>query len=182
LGENSKASPDMAEFLNTNVYLDSSDPLIVDLAEKAKGKKKEIAEIAKSLTTFVHGYVASKNFSVGFASASEVARSREGDCTEHSILLAAMGRAIGIPSRVATGLVYAKRFQGQRDILVYHMWTQFFVDGRWINYDSALGYEACPADRILFAVSSLNGEDLIESMLPVMEFIQNLKVRLKSSQ
>jgi transglutaminase-like putative cysteine protease len=172
----------MAEFLNSNVYLDSSDPLIVDLAEKAKGKKKEIAEIAKSLTTFVHGYVASKNFSVGFASASEVARSREGDCTEHSILLAAMGRAVGIPSRVATGLVYAKRFQGQRDVLVYHMWTQFFVDGKWMNYDSALGYEACPADRILFAVSSLNGEDLIESMLPVMEFIQNLKVRLKSSR
>lgn len=182
LGENSKASPDMAEFLSTNVYLDSSDPLIGDLAEKAKGKKKEIAEIAKSLTTFVHGYVDSKNFSVGFASASEVARSREGDCTEHSILLAAMGRAVGVPSRVATGLVYAKRFQGQRDVLVYHMWTQFFVDGKWINYDSALGYEACPADRILFAVSSLNGEDLIESMLPVMEFIQNLKVRLKSSQ
>jgi hypothetical protein len=62
------------------------------------------------------------------------------------------------------------------------MWTQFFVDGKWMNYDSALGYEACPADRILFAVSSLNGEDLIESMLPVMEFIQNLKVRLKSSR
>jgi len=173
---------DMAEFLESNVYLDSSDPLIEDLAEKAKGKGKGIAEIAKSLTTFVHRYVASKNFSVGFASASEVARNREGDCTEHSILLAAMGRAVGIPSRVATGLVYTKRFQDRRDVLVYHMWTQFFVDGKWINYDSALGYESCPADRILLAVSSLKGEDLIESMLPVMEFIQNLQVRLKSSK
>ena len=173
---------DMAEFLESNVYLDSSDPLIEDLAEKAKGKGKGIAEIAKSLTTFVHRYVASKNFSVGFASASEVARNREGDCTEHSILLAAMGRAVGIPSRVATGLVYTKRFQDRRDVLVYHMWTQFFVDGKWINYDSALGYESCPADRILLAVSSLKGEDLIESMLPVMEFIQNLKIRLKSSK
>ena len=171
---------DMEEFLESNVYLDSSDPLIEDLAEKAKGKGKGIAEIAKSLTTFVHRYVASKNFSVGFASASEVARNREGDCTEHSILLAAMGRAVGIPSRVATGLVYTKRFQDRRDVLVYHMWTQFFVDGKWINYDSALGYESCPADRILLAVSSLKGEDLIESMLPVMEFIQNLKIRLKS--
>ena len=42
------------------------------------------------------------------ATAAEVARSREGDCTEHAVLLAALARARGIPARVAMGLVYVR--------------------------------------------------------------------------
>ena len=121
LGENSKASPDMAEFLNTNVYLDSSDPLIVDLAEKAKGKKKEIAEIAKSLTTFVHGYVASKNFSVGFASASE-SGPEQGKGTAPSIpSFCCNGSGSWDSLKGGHGFGLRQAFQGQRDVLVYHM-------------------------------------------------------------
>jgi len=39
-----------------------------------------------------------------------------------------LGRALGIPSRVVTGLVYADEFEDQKDVLVYHMWTQFYID------------------------------------------------------
>ncbi|NBU87363.1 MAG: transglutaminase domain-containing protein, partial [Verrucomicrobia bacterium] len=74
-----------------------------------------------------------KNYGVGFATASEVARNKEGDCTEHSMLLAALGRALGIPTRVATGLVYADEFEGEKDVLVYHMWNQFYHPGNGAN-------------------------------------------------
>ena len=43
-------------------------------------------EIAKKLTRFVYGYVSAKNYGVGFATASEVARNKEGDCSEHPVL------------------------------------------------------------------------------------------------
>jgi transglutaminase-like putative cysteine protease len=92
--------------------------------------------------------------------------------------LAALGRALGIPSRVVTGLIYADEFEDQKDVLVYHMWTQFYIDDHWVNLDSALGLIKCPADRITFSVDSLE-EDTIASVLPLMELINNLKVTVQ---
>jgi len=170
---------DLKPFLSANVYLDSDDLLIQKLAKKGKGKAKTSQEIANKLTKFVFRYMTNKNYEVGFATASEVARNKAGDCTEHSILLAALGRALGIPSRVVTGLVYADEFEDQKDVLVYHMWTQFYIDDQWLNLDSALGLVKCPADRITFSVDSLE-EDIIASALPLMELINNLKVTVQT--
>jgi hypothetical protein len=170
---------DLKPFLSSSVYLDTDDLLIQKLAKKGKGKAKTSQEIANKLTKFVFRYMSNKNYEVGFATASEVARSKAGDCTEHSILLAALGRALGIPSRVVTGLVYADEFEDQKDVLVYHMWTQFYIDDQWLNLDSALGLVKCPADRITFSVDSLE-EDTIASVLPLMELINNLKVTVQT--
>ena len=170
---------DLKPFLSANVYLDSDDLLIQKLAKKAKGNAKTPKAIAHKLTQFVFRYMSNKNYEVGFATASEVARKKAGDCTEHSVLLAALGRALGIPSRVVTGLVYADEFENQKDVLVYHMWTQFYMDDQWVNLDSALGLVKCPADRITFSVDSLE-EDTIASVLPLMELINNLKVTVQS--
>ena len=170
---------DLKPFLSSSVYLDTDDLLIQKLAKKGKGKAKTPQEIANKLTKFVFRYMSNKNYEVGFATASEVARNKAGDCTEHSILLAALGRALGIPSRVVTGLVYADEFEDQKDVLVYHMWTQFYIDDQWVNLDSALGLIKCPADRITFSVDSLE-EDTIASVLPLMELINNLKVTVQT--
>ncbi|MDC1004888.1 transglutaminase-like domain-containing protein [Opitutales bacterium] len=170
---------DLKPFLSSSVYLDTDDLLIQKLAKKGKGKAKTSQEIANKLTKFVFRYMTNKNYEVGFATASEVARNKAGDCTEHSILLATLGRALGIPSRVVTGLVYADEFEDQKDVLVYHMWTQFYIDDQWVNLDSALGLVKCPADRITFSVDSLE-EDTIASVLPLMELINNLKVTVQT--
>ena len=170
---------DLKPFLSSSVYLDTDDLLIQKLAKKGKGKAKTPQEIAKKLTKFVFRYMSNKNYEVGFATASEVARNKAGDCTEHSILLAALGRALGIPTRVVTGLVYADEFEDQKNVLVYHMWTQFYIDDQWVNLDSALGLVKCPADRITFSVDSLE-EDIIASVLPLMELINNLKVTVQT--
>lgn len=171
---------DLKPFLSPSVYLDIDDFLIQKLAKKGKGKARTQREIAKKLTQFVNRYVSGKNYGVGFATASEVARNKEGDCTEHSMLLAALGRVLGIPTRVATGLVYADEFEGKKDVLVYHMWTQFYLDDQWVNLDAALGLVKCPADRITLTVDSMH-EDTMDSVIPVMELINNLKVTVQHS-
>ena len=172
---------DLKPFLSASVYLDTDDLLIQKLAKKGKGKAKTPQEVAKKLTKFVFRYMTNKNYGVGFATASEVARNKEGDCTEHSMLLASLGRASGIPTRVATGLVYADVFEGKQDVLVYHMWTQFYLDDEWVNLDAALGLVKCPADRITFTVDSMQ-EDTMDSVIPVMELINNLKVSVQPAQ
>jgi hypothetical protein len=165
------------EFREPNILIDSGDAYIKNLAREAGKGAGNVFQMAEMLCRFVSHYVSNKNFSVGFASASEVARKREGDCTEHGILLAALGRAMGIPSRVVTGIVYVDEFKGVQNAMVYHMWTQFFLKGRWVNFDSALGKIRCPADRIILFVSSLHEQSHTESMLPASELLGKLTVK-----
>lgn len=114
------------------------DPKIVQLAGDAAGGETNQMALAEKLSRFVSQYISTKNFNVGFATASEVAVSHEGDCTEHGILLAALARACGIPSRVVMGLAYAETFGGKPNVMVGHMWAQLWIDGRWVDVDAAL--------------------------------------------
>lgn len=106
---------------------------------------------------FVHQKIRTKDFSTALATASEVARSLEGDCTEHAVLLAALLRARGIPSRVAIGLVYAPRHSG----FAGHMWTEAFLDGRWVPLDATLGRGGIAATHIKMSDSSLAGDSAV---------------------
>ena len=127
------------EYLKQTRWLQAQAPEVVRLAERARGDAQGRADIMTSLQNFVRDYVHDKNLSVGYASALEVAQNRSGDCTEHALLLAAMGRALGIPTRIATGLTYVEHWLGQRQVFVPHAWTQALVDGHWISYDAAIG-------------------------------------------
>lgn len=72
------------------------------------------------------------DYEVGFATADEVARTLEGDCTEMGVLCAAMGRTLGIPTRVCFGLVYDPDNPGFGG----HLWTEAYVDGNWETFDA----------------------------------------------
>ena len=75
----------------------------------------------------------------GHRSAVETIKTKRGDCTESAVLLAALGRAAGIPTRVANGLVYSRaRYHGVRNVFIPHAWVIAFVDGRWRSFDAAL--------------------------------------------
>ena len=92
---------------------------------------------------FVRKYIFGKSLSVGYASALEVATTRQGDCTEHALLLTALARATGIPARVATGIAYVPHFSGRDHVFVPHAWTEAYVEGRWQGFDAALnGFDA----------------------------------------
>ncbi len=134
------AERDDARFRRASVSVDSDDPAIRDLAAKtlASAEGAAPADRAERLRAAVHRHIRRKGMQSAFASASETVRSQEGDCTEHAMLLAALLRADGIPSRVVSGLVYCPEFAGQRDVFGWHMWTQALLDGRWIDLDATL--------------------------------------------
>ena len=138
-----------SEYLESSPYIQCADEAIARAARKAAGDAATLREKAKRLETWVYKKVKKKNFNVGFASAKEVLASREGDCTEHSVLLAAMLRAEGIPARVAVGLVYWKGIFG------YHMWTEAFLND-WTALDATLAGETVDATHIKFAADPLN--------------------------
>jgi transglutaminase-like putative cysteine protease len=157
-------------------YVNTDDPEVKRLAKEAAGDEKDPIKLIHKLRAFVSDYVQTKDLSVGFATASEVARSKQGDCSEHAVLLAALARACGLPSRGVSGIVYAPRFAGRDDVFVWHMWTQVYVDGRWIDTDAALEQDDLDATHIAMSVVNLNDAALGEMALPIWNLIGRLKI------
>lgn len=128
--------PVLREAVEPSEYLQSDDPKIKELAVNAVGQAQDAALAARKIEAFVAGYITTKDMSVGYASAREVAFSRQGDCSEHAVLTAAMCRAVGIPARVVTGMVYAENFAGKRSIFGGHAWAEAWTGEQWIGLDA----------------------------------------------
>ena len=131
------SDPNILASLRPNAFLQTEDPLIVRLARQAVDDVNDAAEAVRRIEAFVAGYIKEKDLSVGYASAVEVAKTKQGDCTEHAVLAAALCRAAGIPARVVTGLAYVQEFAGARNCFGGHAWTTAYVNGQWIGLDAA---------------------------------------------
>ncbi|MHC4107747.1 MAG: transglutaminase-like domain-containing protein, partial [Planctomycetota bacterium] len=158
LGENLPADAGDAanpSYRESSAMIDAGDPLIQRMAERVARRAGDSALArAQAMRELVHDHVTEKDLDTAFASASETARTKTGDCSEHAVLLCAILRADGIPARVATGLVYAQWFLDERDIFGWHMWTQALIDGAWVDLDATLD-RRYHAAHVLTATSSL---------------------------
>ena len=172
-------APD-AKYLSSSRYVDLEDPLIVKLANEAAGAETDPVKIAIQAEAFVHKHLKLKNFATALATASEVAASQSGDCTEHGILLAALLRVKKIPSRVVTGLVYApslKAFGG-------HMWTEAYLNGCWVSLDGTLAKGHGDAVHLKTGDSALedSGSLPVESFLPLIHIIGRTKLSVEKAE
>ena len=161
------------EYLAASAYLQSDDPDIQRMARDNVSPDASPAVKARQLAAWVSGYITKKDYNVGFASAKETLLSREGDCKEHSLLLAALLRAAGIPSRVAVGVVYAN------GLFMSHMWTEAYLDD-WTALDATLcGGNVVDATHIKLAVSAMDGPTPDDAALIVeAQAQQNLKINV----
>ena len=122
--------------MKPNRFLQSDRREIIELAKRAVGDSKDAAEAVRKIESFVAEYIESRNLSVGYASAVEVAASRQGDCSEHAVLAAAMCRAVGIPAQVVSGTVYVQDWPGFDEGFGGHAWVQAYVGGKWVGLDA----------------------------------------------
>lgn len=187
-----RASPagetEVTRALADSTMLDLDDERIAALVERARpaagmGER----ERAEAMRRFVYQHISGKSLGVGFATASEVARTRVGDCTEHAVLLAAMLRRDGIPARVVNGLVYADSFVGSKDIFGYHMWTQAALPGarglEWVDLDATLSRaHAFDATHIGVLTSTLADGEEINAMLALAPLLGALEISVIDAQ
>ncbi len=126
-----------------NRWLESDDAEVLAFARAAVPTRGDVHADMLALERAVRAHIVDKSMRIGYASAAETVRAREGDCTEHALLLAAAGRALGIPTRVVNGLAYAPAFAGREHVFVPHAWAQAWDGARWRDYDAALsGHDA----------------------------------------
>ncbi len=106
------AGKEYADLLEPNKWLEVDDPLIQKMAREAVGGSTDAVMAARRIESYVDRKIVQKGLGVGMATAAETARQLKGDCSEHSMLAAALARAAGMPSRVVGGLVYVRDLPG----------------------------------------------------------------------
>ncbi len=167
------ADPDVARYLKPEPLIESDDPAIHAEAEKAVLGVTDPRTIAERLTRRVNAMLDQKP-TVGLPSAREVLRTRVGDCNEHTALYVAMARSIGLPARIAVGLVYAY------GAFYYHAWPEVYIDdghrrGYWLPVDPTFNQFPADATHIRLARGGLDKQAAI---LPLIGRVKLTIVRL----
>jgi len=147
-------------YLLPTAMIDSDSPLILEHAEKIIGTSKGSA-IDQAIKLFYavrdgiwydpyYPFYRPEHYR-----ASNVLKSGRGYCVSKASLLCALGRACKIPSRLGFANVrnhLATRqlieFLGS-DLFVYHGFTEFYLDGRWVKATPAFNIELCKRHKVV---------------------------------
>ncbi len=118
---------------------------------------------AEKLVRYVNDLLEKKP-TVSLPSAREVLRTKVGDCNEHTVLYVAMARALGLPARIAVGLVYL------RGAFYYHAWPEVYVaepDGRgmWLPVDPTLNQFPADPTHVRLARGGLDKQAVILTVI-----------------
>jgi transglutaminase-like putative cysteine protease len=138
---------DHAEDLRPTMLIQSDDPNIREQAARIIGKERDARAAAEKINAWVYNALV-KQPVVSIPSAVEVLRQRTGDCNEHTTLYTALARAVGIPTRMAAGIVYMKNG------FYYHAWPEIWL-GDWVAIDPTFNQFPADATHIRFVVGDL---------------------------
>ena len=133
------------EFLSSEPLIQSDAPEIILQAQEIVKGESRAYPAAKAINKWVYENV-HKEYSPELSNALSTLHTKKGDCGEHAALAVALMRAVGIPARVAGGLVYWPEGKG----FAYHAWVEAYV-GRWIQLDPAWGEDIANATHIMLA-------------------------------
>jgi len=125
----------------------SNDPRVEAQARQAIGTTRNPARAAERLVNWVHAEI-DERVSEGAVNAVDVLNTRRGDASEQTALFVAMARAIELPTRPVSGLVYLDgRFY-------YHAWAEVYLDD-WVPVDPTHGQFPVDASRLRFIEGGL---------------------------
>lgn len=164
-------------YLVPTTFCQSDDKEIVEAAAGIVSTERNSWSASKKIAEWVSREIKA-NYDVGFASAVEILHDREGDCSEHTVLMVALCRAVGIPARAAVGVMYG---QG---LFAYHMWPEVYVgewvglDAKWLAVDKQSGEYYTDATHLKLGDSALD-EGIFKEMGQAMsEIIGKLKLEI----
>lgn len=148
-----------AKALSATPYEAIKDPRLVKAARDAVGDATDKSEQVKRLSAFVYRHVQKKGLDRGYAPAIATLESRSGDCTEHSVLLSALLRATGLPTRIVDGVVVDGVNAG------YHEWVEVDLGQGFLPVDPTFNaWPAGPQRLKLAEGSTLPDEHLTLSL------------------
>jgi transglutaminase-like putative cysteine protease len=160
-------APEAASYVAAEPLIESDAPEIRAEAERAVRDATSDRLRAERLTRHVNALL-DKKPTVSLPSARDVLRTKVGDCNEHTALYVAMARSIGLPSRIAVGLVY------MHGAFYYHAWPEVYIaEGRrglWMPVDPTLNQFPADATHLRLARGGLDRQ------AAVLPLIGHLKI------
>jgi hypothetical protein len=138
---------DLAPYLRPTTLIQSTDPRMQAQARQAVERTRQAQTAAERLVAWVHRNV-TRAGEPGGPSAIDVLETRRGDCDEHTILFTALARAVGLPARTVSGLVYLN------GSFYYHAWPEVYL-GTWVAVDPTFGQFPADAGHVRLAIGGL---------------------------
>lgn len=146
---------DLAQFLAPNRFVDSDHPAVVRFARQTAGGLPPKAAAVR-LYGVVREHLRYNPWRVHFTEDAYVASgvllrdpAEGGHCIDKALLLAAAGRALGIPTRMHyanvrnhVGTAKLEEALGT-DLLVFHGYTELHLGGRWVAATPAFNAALC---------------------------------------
>lgn len=120
--------------------VESDHPEIVNAAREVTKGLSDPLEKVRKLARWVADEV--KDEPVDSFSALEVLHTKKGECQGHTMLYTALARALGIPTRMAGGIVYMEGVG-----FLYHAWAESDVGG-WVSVDPTFNQVGVDATHI----------------------------------
>lgn len=165
----------MEEYLLPTNFLDSNHPDISNLVKSIIEPNDSNSEKARKIFYFVRDSIHYDMYAVSNKGedymASSILKQGRGYCVQKAIILAAMGRAVGIPSRLV--LVAIRNHKSppealeimKTDVFFPHMYNQFYINSRWVNVAATFDRSIC--ERINVAWVEFDG--INDALLPATD-------------
>ncbi len=146
-------SLNLAEFLQPTGFIDSNSPAVIAFSNKAADGANSEQERAIKLYNAVRDEIQYDPYRIEFTPeafrASVIIGNGYGYCVAKAIVLAAAGRAAGIPSRLCFADVRnhltTERLKKvmKTDLFIYHGYTEFMLNGRWLKVTPTFNRSLC---------------------------------------
>jgi transglutaminase-like putative cysteine protease len=173
------ATPAAAEYLESSHFIDCDDGRVKDAARRAAGAETDPWKKAQRIERWVKQNMRPDD-AAPMGPASQAARDLRGDCRLYALLTAAMCRAEGVPARICVGFLYVEKTG--KPYLSFHMWTEAYIDGRWLGVDGTLGLGSVGADHLKVADHSWHGVESLTPLLPVGRILGKTAVEVISAE
>jgi transglutaminase-like putative cysteine protease len=154
-----------SKYLEDTPEIQSNNPEIRKITKEIAGGESDVLSKTLKINKWVYDYLEKKP--VDTFSAVDALKSKEGECQSHSNLFAALARAAGIPTKIISGIVYSKDYNG----FLYHAWVEVYA-GKWVALDPTFGEEEVDATHVKLV------EGGWEEQLKLLHFIGRVGIEI----
>lgn len=159
-GKEAGMDPRMRGYLRATPVIDCDHPSIRQQAEALAGGQTDPVEASRRLFYFVRDAVEYRFYPPRlppevFFRASNTLAVRTGFCVPKAVLLAALSRAVGIPSALGFADIRNHRLPESAarllggNVPIMHGYTELYLEGRWLKVTPAFDSTMCKEHRLI---------------------------------
>lgn len=150
--------PNMELYLRATPTIDADHGEIMETARRVTNKCSSDEQRAVKLFYFVRDKIRYNAYMISVFiedfRASKVLEWGKGYCVQKAVLLAALARASGIPSRLMFAKIRNHKLSSHilqmmgTNVFWRHGYNQFFLDGRWVSAAATFDKELCERNEL----------------------------------